>query len=193
LASVALLGQTGVQPRTASFCGRADSGWWKKTPQELLRRDDQRDRDGIPASLMALPMAIPLDGVWIGAEHPHSPALNQCAVVQATYRGGPMAAAARFALVGPMRMAYATARGRCAQSPVSLQRLPAEAHEHLTLLRPVFYLEDGLGDGPQTPGTNAGCGLHLAAIGSCKCVFQPSPDACSSCWRPGQPGHTQAV
>jgi len=92
----------------------------EEDPQKLLRRDVS-DRDGIPASLMALPMAIPLDGVWIGAEHPH-PALNQCAVVQATYEAGD-GSRGQVALVGPMRMAYATARAAVRSVASSLQRL----------------------------------------------------------------------
>ncbi len=48
-----------------------------------------------------------LDGVWIGAEHPHK-ALVDCAVVQATYKSS-NEGVGHVALVGPMRMAYATA------------------------------------------------------------------------------------
>ena len=47
-------------------------------------------------------------GVWIGKEHPHG-ALQACAVVQAPYRCGDTGTG-QVALVGPMRMAYATAR-----------------------------------------------------------------------------------
>ena len=47
-------------------------------------------------------------GVWIGQEHPQS-ALPACAVVQAPYRCG-AAGIGQVALVGPMRMAYATAK-----------------------------------------------------------------------------------
>ena len=47
-------------------------------------------------------------GVWIGQEHPQS-ALQACAVVQAPYRCG-AAGIGQVALVGPMRMAYATAK-----------------------------------------------------------------------------------
>lgn len=63
----------------------------------------------------------PLDGVWIGAEHP-LPALNQCAVVQATYQAGD-GSRGQVALVGPMRMAYATARAAVRSVASSLQRL----------------------------------------------------------------------
>ena len=46
-------------------------------------------------------------GVWIGEEHPQK-ALQACAVVQAPYRCG-QEGVGQVALVGPMRMAYATA------------------------------------------------------------------------------------
>ena len=46
--------------------------------------------------------------VWIGSEHPQS-ALQACSVVQAPYRVG-TEGCGQVALVGPMRMAYATAR-----------------------------------------------------------------------------------
>ena len=46
--------------------------------------------------------------VWIGSEHPQS-ALQACSVVQAPYRCG-SDGRGQVALVGPMRMAYATAR-----------------------------------------------------------------------------------
>jgi heat-inducible transcriptional repressor len=45
--------------------------------------------------------------VWIGSEHPHK-ALGECAVVQCPYRTGDGGRGV-VALVGPMRMAYATA------------------------------------------------------------------------------------
>ena len=45
--------------------------------------------------------------VWIGDEHPHQ-ALQICSVVQAPYRSND--GIGQVALVGPMRMAYATAR-----------------------------------------------------------------------------------
>ena len=46
--------------------------------------------------------------VWIGSEHPEQ-ALQACSVVQAPYRCG-SEGRGQVALVGPMRMAYATAR-----------------------------------------------------------------------------------
>ena len=60
-------------------------------------------------------------GIWIGAEHPHR-ALHQCAVVQANYRsrdGG----LGQVALVGPMRMAYATAMAAVRSVAQVLERL----------------------------------------------------------------------
>ncbi len=48
------------------------------------------------------------ESIWIGSEHPHQ-ALRECAVVQATYSSGD-GCRGQVALVGPMRMAYATAR-----------------------------------------------------------------------------------
>jgi heat-inducible transcriptional repressor len=63
----------------------------------------------------------PGEAIWIGNEHPE-PALGQCSVVQATYRtadGGE----GQVALVGPMRMAYATARSAVQSVAGLLQRL----------------------------------------------------------------------
>ncbi|MEY3464361.1 MAG: hypothetical protein RLZZ468_2139 [Cyanobacteriota bacterium] len=60
-------------------------------------------------------------GIWIGAEHPNR-ALHQCAVVQADYRSGD-GAVGRVALVGPMRMAYATARAAVRSVAQVLERL----------------------------------------------------------------------
>lgn len=60
-------------------------------------------------------------GVWIGAEHPHA-ALRLCAVVQARYTTGD-GSEGRVALVGPMRMAYATALAAVRSAASSLQRL----------------------------------------------------------------------
>jgi heat-inducible transcriptional repressor len=48
------------------------------------------------------------DWVWIGGEHPHT-ALSDCSVIQSSYRDG-QGGVGQVALVGPMRMAYATAR-----------------------------------------------------------------------------------
>ena len=55
------------------------------------------------------------------ASHP-DPALAACSLVQATYhaRGG---AAGHVALIGPMRMAYATARAAVQTVAASLERL----------------------------------------------------------------------
>ena len=62
-----------------------------------------------------------LGGVWIGAEHP-DPALHQCAVVQADYRSGD-GGIGQVALVGPMRMAYATALAAVRSVAQVLERL----------------------------------------------------------------------
>ncbi|MFO7629114.1 MAG: heat-inducible transcriptional repressor HrcA [Prochlorococcaceae cyanobacterium] len=59
--------------------------------------------------------------IWIGTEHPHS-ALEQCSVVQAPYRSGD-GGLGQVALVGPMRMAYATARVAVQSVAAILQRL----------------------------------------------------------------------
>jgi heat-inducible transcriptional repressor len=58
--------------------------------------------------------------VWIGSEHPHK-ALGQCAVVQCPYRTGDGGRGV-VALVGPMRMAYATARAGVRSVAHLLQR-----------------------------------------------------------------------
>jgi heat-inducible transcriptional repressor len=60
-------------------------------------------------------------GIWIGAEHPNQ-ALHHCALVQADYHsreGG----VGQVALVGPMRMAYATARAAVQSVAQTLSRL----------------------------------------------------------------------
>ncbi|KMM17435.1 heat-inducible transcriptional repressor HrcA [Synechococcus sp. GFB01] len=62
-------------------------------------------------------------GIWIGAEHPHR-ALHQCALVQADYRSGD-GGIGQVALVGPMRMAYATARAAVLSVARVLERLLA--------------------------------------------------------------------
>ena len=62
-------------------------------------------------------------GIWIGAEHPNQ-ALHQCAVVQADYRSGD-GSLGQVALVGPMRMAYATARAAVVAVAQVLERLLA--------------------------------------------------------------------
>jgi heat-inducible transcriptional repressor len=61
------------------------------------------------------------DAIWIGDEHPHR-ALGECAVVQAAYRAG-HGALGHVALVGPMRMAYATARSAVRSVASILERL----------------------------------------------------------------------
>ncbi|WP_259720811.1 heat-inducible transcriptional repressor HrcA [Synechococcus sp. CS-1328] len=61
------------------------------------------------------------DAIWIGREHPHV-ALHDCAVVQASYRSGD-GGLGHVALIGPMRMAYATARATVRSVASILQRL----------------------------------------------------------------------
>ncbi|SBO44865.1 Heat-inducible transcription repressor HrcA [Cyanobium sp. NIES-981] len=61
------------------------------------------------------------DAIWIGQEHPHG-ALERCAVVQAAYATGD-GAHGHVALVGPMRMAYATARAAVQSVASTLSRL----------------------------------------------------------------------
>lgn len=65
--------------------------------------------------------AAPSERIWIGSEHPHA-ALSSCAVVQAPYLTGD-GAVGHVALVGPMRMAYATARATVQSVASVLQRL----------------------------------------------------------------------
>ena len=60
-------------------------------------------------------------GIWIGTEHPQR-ALEQCAVVQAPYRTAD-GSSGHVALIGPMRMAYATARAAVQSVASILQRL----------------------------------------------------------------------
>ena len=74
-----------------------------------------------PAQVLQSTEAQQLGGVWIGAEHPH-PALRDCAVVQAGYRTG-SGGSGQVALIGPMRMAYATARSAVQAVATSLERL----------------------------------------------------------------------
>jgi len=62
-------------------------------------------------------------GIWIGAEHPHQ-ALHACALVQADYRSGD-GGIGQVALIGPMRMAYATARAAVRSVAGALERLLA--------------------------------------------------------------------
>ena len=63
----------------------------------------------------------PQESIWIGSEHPHG-ALGECAVVQAVYCAAD-GARGQVALVGPMRMAYATARAAVQSVANILQRL----------------------------------------------------------------------
>ena len=67
----------------------------------LLELMDSQPSAVVPMDLTGL------SGVWIGAEHPHE-ALVDCAVVQASYKSS-NDGVGHVALVGPMRMAYATA------------------------------------------------------------------------------------
>ncbi len=77
----------------------------EEQPQQLLQPE------GISA----------LGGIWIGAEHPHK-ALEHCAVVQASYATGE-GIGGQVAVIGPMRMAYATARAAVRTVAASLSRL----------------------------------------------------------------------
>ena len=61
--------------------------------------------------------------IWIGNEHPHA-ALDRCAVVQASY-GSADGGQGHVAVVGPMRMAYATVRAAVRSVAGILQRLLA--------------------------------------------------------------------
>ena len=61
-----------------------------------------------PTQVLKATQAEQRGGVWIGSEHPH-PALHACAVVQANYCNA-NGNQGQVALIGPMRMAYATAR-----------------------------------------------------------------------------------
>ncbi|MCP9792098.1 HrcA family transcriptional regulator [Vulcanococcus limneticus] len=74
-----------------------------------------------PQQLLQARGAADLGGVWIGAEHPH-PALRSCAVVQSSYGTG-SGGVGHVALVGPMRMAYATARSAVRSVATVLERL----------------------------------------------------------------------
>ena len=60
-------------------------------------------------------------GIWIGAEHPIA-ALHHCSLVQADYRCGD-GSVGQVALVGPMRMAYATAHAAVRSVARVLERL----------------------------------------------------------------------
>jgi len=81
-----------------------------------------------PHRLVPPPLASQ-GGIWIGQEHP-LPALERCAVVQAGYQcrnphnscggGGTFG---QVALIGPMRMAYATARAAVSAVAGTLSKL----------------------------------------------------------------------
>ena len=76
--------------------------------------------DSDPAAFVPAPAWS--DGrVWIGEEHPQT-ALSHCSVVHASYRGGD-GAVGQVALIGPMRMAYATARAAVNSVALTLERL----------------------------------------------------------------------
>jgi heat-inducible transcriptional repressor len=72
------------------------------------------------AELAAPPQALH-NHIWIGSEHPHE-ALSACAVVQAPYTTSE-GDLGHVALVGPMRMAYATADAAVRSVAAILQRL----------------------------------------------------------------------
>lgn len=75
-----------------------------------------------PTAVMASQaLALPANRIWIGSEHPHE-ALSPCAVVQAPYSTGE-GDLGHVALVGPMRMAYATADAAVRSVAAILQRL----------------------------------------------------------------------
>ena len=69
----------------------------------------------------SLDATIPADAIWIGREHPHQ-ALEACSVVQAAYATAD-GSYGHVALVGPMRMAYATSRSAVRSVATILQRL----------------------------------------------------------------------
>ena len=74
-----------------------------------------------PQQVLQSEAVLSRGGVWIGSEHPH-PALKQCAVVQASYGNG-TGGVGHVALIGPMRMAYATARSAVQAVAAYLDRL----------------------------------------------------------------------
>ncbi len=88
----------------------------------LVQLVEQRPRQllGPPAAEVEIAACLS-EAIWIGREHPQ-PALEECAVVQATYRCGD-GARGQVALIGPMRMAYATARAAVQSVASILQRL----------------------------------------------------------------------
>ena len=88
----------------------------------LVQLVEQRPRQLLGPSAAEVEVAASLsEAIWIGREHPQ-PALEECAVVQATYRCGD-GAEGQVALIGPMRMAYATARAAVQSVASILQRL----------------------------------------------------------------------
>ena len=74
-----------------------------------------------PQQVLIPDAATSEETIWIGSEHPHQ-ALSQCAVVQASYSSGD-GGRGQVALVGPMRMAYATARAAVRSVASILERL----------------------------------------------------------------------
>jgi len=88
----------------------------------LVQLVEQRPRQLLGPHVGELESAASLsEAIWIGREHPQ-PALGDCAVVQATYRTAD-GARGEVALIGPMRMAYATARAAVQSVATILQRL----------------------------------------------------------------------
>ncbi len=87
----------------------------------LVELVEQSPRQVLGAAAPELLATAPLEAIWIGAEHPHA-ALGQCSVVQASY-GAADGGQGQVALVGPMRMAYATARAAVQAVAGTLQRL----------------------------------------------------------------------
>jgi heat-inducible transcriptional repressor len=93
----------------------------------LIRLIEEAPQELVPAH------ALTAEGIWIGREHPHAD-LQHCAVVLAPYRcgggaaggergGGERAAVGHVGLIGPMRMAYASARAAVRSAAAILQRL----------------------------------------------------------------------
>jgi heat-inducible transcriptional repressor len=88
----------------------------------LVQLVEQRPEHVLGPDQLFPPEGVALAGaVWIGSEHPHQ-ALGECAVVQAPYRTVD-GACGHVALVGPMRMAYATARAAVQSVASILQRI----------------------------------------------------------------------
>ncbi|HYP03964.1 MAG TPA: HrcA family transcriptional regulator [Cyanobium sp.] len=88
----------------------------------LVQLVEQRPEHVLGPDQLFPPEGVALAGaVWIGSEHPHR-ALGECAVVQAPYRTVD-GACGHVALVGPMRMAYATARAAVQSVASILQRI----------------------------------------------------------------------